>query len=103
MPFQFTNAPSAEDRIISGRDALRSDPQINVAETVFVSEACGATGFSTGTATIQGGACHPNRTPQCSLAITVLHGHARVLVEGRAYQLAALDSIHIPAGVAYCI
>jgi putative monooxygenase len=103
MPFRFTKAPSAEHRIISGRDALSSDPQISVTERVFVSEACGATGFSTGTFTFQRGAGRPYCTSQCSLAMTVLQGHARVLVEGRSYQLAALDSIHIPAGVAYCI
>jgi quercetin dioxygenase-like cupin family protein len=103
MPSRFTKAPSVEDRIISGRHASRSDPQISVADTVFVSEACGATGFSTGIFTLQGAAGQPYRAPQCSLAITVLHGHARVVVEGRSYRRAALDSIHIPAGVAYSV
>jgi quercetin dioxygenase-like cupin family protein len=76
---------------------------MSVTERVFVSEACGATGFSTGTFTFQGGASKPYCARQRSLAITILQGHARVLVEGRSYQLTALDSIHLPAGVAYCV
>jgi quercetin dioxygenase-like cupin family protein len=67
----------------------------------FVSEACGATGFSTGIAKFKPGAFLPYHSHAFSEAITVIQGGARVLVEGRAYRLNSRDSVHIPAGVAH--
>lgn len=62
----------------------------------FVSEACGATGFSTGIAKLRPGTCLPYHTHEVSEAITVLEGRAHILVEGRAYLLRSKDCIHIP-------
>jgi quercetin dioxygenase-like cupin family protein len=69
----------------------------------FVSQECGATGFSTGTATFKGHALLPYHLHDCSEAITVLAGSALVAVEGRGYRLGRLDCIHIPAGVRHSI
>jgi quercetin dioxygenase-like cupin family protein len=67
----------------------------------FVSEACGATGFSTGIAKFDHSAFLPYHSHTFSEAITVLQGSTRVLVEGRGYRLNPRDSVHIPAGVAH--
>ena len=67
----------------------------------FASENCGATGFSTGTAAFVPGACLPYHFHTFSEAITILEGQARILLEGRAYLLNALDCIHVPAGTAH--
>jgi len=39
----------------------------------------------------------------CSEAITILSGHAIVLVEGRQYCLGHLDCLHVPAGVCHSV
>jgi putative monooxygenase len=67
----------------------------------FVSETCGATGFSTGIAKFKPDAYLPYHTHECSEAVTVLEGRARLLLEGRIYRLGPQDCIHIPAGVAH--
>ena len=67
----------------------------------FVSGACGATGFSTGTATFKSHACLPYHAHPFSEAVTVLQGQAKVLVEGRTYRLNPKDCAHFPAGVAH--
>jgi len=67
----------------------------------FVSEACAATGFSTGIAKFKPGAILPYHTHAFSEAVTVLEGCACVLVEGRVYRLNPQDCVHIPAGVAH--
>jgi quercetin dioxygenase-like cupin family protein len=69
----------------------------------FVSKACGASAFSTGTAIFQVGAELPYHTHKFSEGITILEGCAQVLVEGRAYRLSPFDCIHIPAGIAHCV
>ena len=67
----------------------------------FVSEACRATGFSTGTATFRPRACLPYHIHPFSEAVTVLEGRAQVFVEGRMYLLNPRDCVHFPAGVAH--
>jgi quercetin dioxygenase-like cupin family protein len=67
----------------------------------FVSEGCGASNFSTGIAKFKPSAFLPYHCHAFSEVITVLHGSARVLVEGRAYRSNPRDSVHIPAGVAH--
>jgi len=67
----------------------------------FVSEACAARGFSTGTATISPAAVLPYHTHAFSEAITLLSGLAQVAVEGRCYKLTLFDCLHVPAGVAH--
>jgi putative monooxygenase len=65
----------------------------------FVSESCGAQGFSTGTATFESRACLPYHAHPFSEAVTVLEGRAKVFVQGRIYLLNPRDCIHFPAGV----
>jgi quercetin dioxygenase-like cupin family protein len=67
----------------------------------FVSEACGARGFSTGTATLDPRAVLLYHTHAFSEAITLLSGAAQVAVEGRCYELRPFDCLHVPAGVAH--
>ncbi len=67
----------------------------------FVSEFCGANGFSTGTATFHSRACLPYHVHPFSEAVTVLEGRAQVFVEGRKYLLNPRDCAHFPAGVAH--
>jgi quercetin dioxygenase-like cupin family protein len=67
----------------------------------FVSEGCGASNFSTGIAKFKPSAFLPYHSHAFSEVITVLHGSARVLVEGRSYRLNPRDSVHVPEGVAH--
>ncbi len=74
-----------------------------IALRTFVSAACGATGFSTGTATFEPGAVLPYHLHDCSEAITVLSGEAVVVLAGRGYRLSRLDCVHVPAGVPHVV
>jgi len=67
----------------------------------FVSQECGARGFSTGSAIFQPGAQFPYHRHEVSECVTVLEGQLTILLEGRRYRLGLLDCIHIPAGVAH--
>jgi len=67
----------------------------------YVSEACGATGFSTGIARFNPGAHLPYHAHEFSEAVTILEGCARVLVEGRVYRLGQHDCVHVPTGIAH--
>jgi quercetin dioxygenase-like cupin family protein len=69
----------------------------------FVSQDCGAVGFSTGTATFRGNGELAWHIHSFSEAITVLAGNAFVIVEDRGYRLSHLDCMHIPAGVAHSV
>ncbi len=67
----------------------------------FASGACGAVGFSTGTATLEPGAILPYHKHSFSEVITILSGAANAAVEGRSYLLQPFDAMHFPAGVAH--
>lgn len=67
----------------------------------FVSQECGATGFSTGTATFAPRACLPYHFHEFSEAVTVIEGRARVLLEGQLYRLGPRDCVHVPAGLVH--
>jgi putative monooxygenase len=67
----------------------------------FVGRACGASGFSTGTATLEPGAVLPCHKHSVSEAIIILSGAAHAIVEGRSYQLEPFDCLHVPAHVAH--
>lgn len=75
----------------------------NIALRTFVSAACGATGFSTGTATFEPGAVLPYHLHGCSEAITMLSGEALIVVAGRGYRMNPLDCMHVPAGVPHMV
>ena len=74
-----------------------------VALRTFVSQRCGARGFSTGTATFRGGTELPYHWHECSEAISILRGTAIVIVERRAYHLNRLDCMHIPSGIPHLV
>jgi quercetin dioxygenase-like cupin family protein len=91
------------ERIIRARSC---DPVLGaegVELRTFVSESCGATRFSTGTATFRPGAYLPYHAHRFSEAVTILRGQGRVVIEGRTYKLASRDCVHIPAGVAHSV
>ena len=91
-----------EEAIVSAATCPRSEAGTGgVFLSTFVSESCGATGFSTGTATFSSGACLPYHVHPFSEEVTVLEGRARVFVEGRWYRLNPKDCAHFPAGVAH--
>ena len=96
-------AAKVQQRIISGQCEPLTASLPGVALRTFVSEECGATGFSTGTATFQGSAELAYHRHGCSEAVTVLEGRARIEVEGRSYELSLLDCIHVPAGTAHSV
>jgi quercetin dioxygenase-like cupin family protein len=93
---------SVKETIVSARacEAAATGPS-GVELFTFVSEACGATGFSTGIARFSGAAILPYHRHGFSEAITIVEGRARVLLEGREYELAQRDCVHVPAGLAH--
>lgn len=95
---------SRKERIISPRSCEpASEGLAGVELRTLVSEACAAIGFSTGTAALAPGASLPYHFHECSEAVTVLHGSARILVEGRAYRLTPRDCIHLPAQIPHSV
>ena len=93
---------AVRETIISAQScAAAATGPMEVGISTFVSEACGANGFSTGTARFKPGAYLPYHTHAVSEAITVVEGRARVVIEGRAYLLNPQDCVHIPVGVAH--
>ncbi len=94
-------AVQLKERIVSGRCAPLPIPLRGIELREFVSGECGATAFSTGTATFQPNSELPYHTHRCSEAIAILIGEAVVAVEGRAYRLAPYDCLHVPGGVAH--
>lgn len=93
-----------KEKIISAR-ASEADPSSppGTSLCVFVSEACGTSGFSTGIARFAPAASLAYHFHPFSEAVTIVEGRARFVVEGRAYRLHAGDCIHIPAGIAHTI
>ena len=90
-------------RIISGKSAPLPGSPKGVTLRSFATGQIGAAGFSTGMATFQSGAELPYHVHEVSEAITVLAGTARLLIEGRSYNLTPFDCAHIPAGVAHSV
>lgn len=93
----------SREHIFSGNRAPMKKSPPGVLLRTFVSTACGARSFYTGTATFLPGAELPFHTHQVSEAVTVLEGYATVIVEGRRYRLGPLDSLHLPAFVAHSV
>lgn len=95
---------AVRETIISARACAAEDSSPpGVGLFTFVSEACGATGFSTGIAKFMPAAHLPYHSHPFSEAVSVIAGHARVLVEGRAYRLHPRDCVHIPSGIAHLV
>ena len=89
------------ERIASGRCTPLAIPLRGIELREFVSNECGATAFSTGTATFQPKSELPYHIHGCSEVIIVLSSEAEVAVEGRTYRLGAYDCVHVPAGIAH--
>jgi len=83
-----------------GRVAAVSGPAA-VELFTYVSEVCGATGFSTGIAKFKPDAHLPYHAHRFSEAVTVIGGRARVVIEGRVYRLGEYDCVHVPTGVVH--
>jgi putative monooxygenase len=96
------NQHESREHIFTRHRAPEESPS-GVTLQAFVSSACGARNFYTGTATFLPGAALPLHTHQVSEAVTVLEGHATVFVEGRRHRLGPLDSLHIPAFIAHSV
>ena len=67
----------------------------------YASPAIGARNFSTGTVILEPNARLTYHKHTFSEAITVLEGELNFDVEGRRYQLYALDCVHVPAGTVH--
>lgn len=89
--------PWRESIRLGNSDAVSLGPGVWLRE--FVSSACAAQGFSTGTATFDPGAVLPYHKHTFSETITILSGVAQVAVEGRSYQLKPFDCVGVPAEV----
>jgi quercetin dioxygenase-like cupin family protein len=100
MTIETSTADLRKESIHSGTGEATS-PAPGLSFRQFVSSACTARGFSTGTVTISPAVvfpCHKHAFCEC---ITLLSGAAQVRVEGRSYRLEPFDCISIPAGVAH--
>src|ERR1700722_7522842 len=91
------------EKIISGRGREGVTDNAGVDLRTFVSGACGATGFRTGTATFLPMTNLPYNFHRFREAVSVLAGSARVVIEGRAYRLQPHDCVHVPAGFAHLV
>ena len=94
--------PTAKEAIITAR-SRQTAPGGNAEVSLysFVTEACGATNFSTGIARFKPSARLPYHAHGFSEAVTIIEGRARVLVEGRAYSLGPRDCVHVPRDTAH--
>ena len=102
---KLSQGPIAVSETIVRTRTLQAEPGSppGVELFTFVSEACRASGFSTGLAKFEPSACLPYHLHSFSEAVTIVAGRARFLVEGRAYRLHPRDCMHVPAGVAHLV
>ena len=91
------------EHIQSGPGKLLKQSPRGVALRTFVSNACRATNFYTGSATFEPGATLPFHTHEVSEALVILDGHATVLVEDRSSFLGPLDCMDFPAHIAHSV
>ena len=101
MVIETQSAGAAQTESIRPGNRAASSLGAGVWLREFVSGACGALGFSTGTATLESGAVLPYHKHGFSEVITILSGTARSAAEGRSYLLGQFDSMHFPANVAH--
>ena len=74
-----------------------------VSMRLFASAACGARNFCTAAADIEPHGSVGYHVHSCHESVVLLAGSARLLCEGRAYDLEALDCVFIPGGVAHAL
>jgi quercetin dioxygenase-like cupin family protein len=92
-----------ESIVLASTCTPESGPPPGVELYTYVSGACGAQGFSTGTAHFIPNTCLPYHLHRFSEAVTVIEGVLKIVVEGRSYRLHPRDCIHLPAGVAHLV
>lgn len=98
------HSATVRETIVSARPCRpESVSPPGVSLLTFVSQACGATGFSTGIARFEPQSYLPYHLHRFSEAVTIVEGVARVEVEGRAYRLRPRDCIHLPAGTTHLV
>lgn len=100
---QFPQAVGVRESFFSGSAHPDAGSPDGIALRTFVSRACGANGFSTGTATFEPGAVLRYHFHHCSEAITILSGEALVAIAGRGYRLGRLDCMHVSAGAPHMV
>jgi quercetin dioxygenase-like cupin family protein len=102
MTTESSKADLRKESIHSGTGAeTQVSPGVSIRE--FVSAACTARGFSTGTATFQPGSLSGYHKHSFCETLTLLEGVAEVKVEGRSYLLQQFDCMCLPAGVAHAV
>jgi putative monooxygenase len=100
MTTETSTADLRKESVHSGAGEATS-PAPGLLFRQFVSSACAAKGFSTGTLTIDPAGVFPYHKHAVCESITLLSKAAQVKVEGRSYRLEQFDCISIPAGVAH--
>lgn len=95
--------PRVAESIASGSCVPLAGSPPGVQLRVLVSEACGAAGICTGTATFAPSSEIPAHFHSFSEVITVLSGCLGVAVEGREYWIQPHDAIHVPAGTVHAV
>ncbi len=101
--FESSSSADRRESITAGQSITLDPPVEGVEIRSLVSGRCGAKNFSTSLGIFQPRSVLPYHIHDCSEAITVLSGTATVLVEGREYQLQALDCVHVPRDVAHSV
>jgi quercetin dioxygenase-like cupin family protein len=91
------------EKIVSGRSRSLVQIAPGVLLRQLASQASGVQGMSTGLAIFLPASALPYHRHDVSEAFTVLSGDALAMVEGRTYRMAALDCLHVPAGVAHSV
>lgn len=92
---------AVNEHLARARTSVPSQAASGVDLFTFVSNACGATGFSTGLANFKPGALLPYHRHRFSEAVTIVKGMARITVEGRSYLLGPRDAVHFPLDTAH--
>lgn len=96
-----TDSLVVKENITRARTSVPSLAAPGVELFTFVSNACGATGFSTGLARFKPSTVLPYHRHSFSEAVTIVEGTAHVIIEGRSYVLGPRDAVHFPSGTAH--
>ena len=100
---ETSSSADRHESVTAGHSITLDPPVEGVEIRSLVSSRCGARNFSTSLVIFQLQSVLPYHIHDCSEAITVLSGTATVRVEGRDYQLQALDCVHVPKDVAHSV
>ena len=90
-------------QLVRGNSPAAAQLAPGVEIRVFCNGDTGAKDLTVCSATMEADTEIPYHTHPTSEGISVLEGTASVFVEGRRYELSALDAIHVPAGVPHAV